>query len=90
MSQKKSSLMKNRGRLRRDRVVDICPNPRQRNRQQWKASEALSFAWISYCAFEDGKSLHTVRLYRMKRGGLVEFGRGRWVIISGREEGVGL
>ena len=90
MSQKKSSLLRNRGILRRDRVADIYPNPWQRNRQQWKVSKALSFVCISYGAFEDNQSLHTIRLYRMERGGLVEFRRGRWVIIGGREEGVGL
>ena len=90
MSQKKSSLLKNRGRLRRDRVSDIYPNLRQRNRQRWKVSAALSFVCISYGAFEDSQSLHTIRPYGMERGRLVELGRGRWVIISGREEGVGL
>ena len=90
MSQKKSSLLRNRERLRRDRVGDIYQNPRQRNRQQWKVSTVLSFVRISYCGFEINWSLHTVRLYRMERGGLVELGRGRWVIISGREEGVSL
>ena len=82
--------MRNRGRLRKGRVADIYLSPQRRNLQQWKAAAGLSFACISYDTFEDNESMRTIRLYRMERGGFVEFGRGRWVIIGRRKEGVGL
>lgn len=90
MSWTNTSLLRNRGRLGRGGVSDICEDPRQRVRRQWEVLPTLPFIYISFRCVRGngGTSIRTARFYRMKGRGLVELGRGRWISISRRKEGM--